>query len=89
MKPNMVSGGSESLTKLNEMDIAAYTIRTLQRTVPVAVSSSFEFVSSSWHPSDHQILLAPTEHSPRMCSEEMPVTVVSAAAAYVKELRYI
>jgi fructose-bisphosphate aldolase class I len=40
LKPNMVSGGSENLTKLTEMDIAAYTIRTLQRTVPVAVTSS-------------------------------------------------
>ena len=30
LKPNMVSGGSENLTKLTEMDIAAYTIRTLQ-----------------------------------------------------------
>merc|ERR1712216_181743 len=37
LKPNMVSGGSDNQTKLTEMDIAAYTIRTLQRTVPVAV----------------------------------------------------
>lgn len=37
LKPNMVSSGSENHSRLTEMDIAAYTIRTLQRTVPVAV----------------------------------------------------
>eukprot|EP00960_Hanusia_phi_P062590 765207-Hanusia_phi.AAC.3 len=37
LKPNMVCPGSESKVRASPMDIAAYTIRTLQRCLPVAV----------------------------------------------------
>eukprot|EP00286_Rhodomonas_abbreviata_P025773 CAMPEP_0181310752 /NCGR_PEP_ID=MMETSP1101-20121128/12760_1 /TAXON_ID=46948 /ORGANISM="Rhodomonas abbreviata, Strain Caron Lab Isolate" /LENGTH=355 /DNA_ID=CAMNT_0023417415 /DNA_START=8 /DNA_END=1075 /DNA_ORIENTATION=- len=37
LKPNMVCPGSTCKDKAKAMDIAAYTVRTLQRTVPVAV----------------------------------------------------
>lgn len=63
LKPNMVRTGSDAAVQANSKEIAAYTVRTLQRTVPPAVPG-ITFLSGGMSEEEASLALNDINHAP-------------------------